>query len=117
MAHYATGHFGTEAAEVEVGAKHILHGVAEVAEVMVVANVYGFEEFEECRTVVPGGTRTAFHHVVAFEGRQGDAAYIGNFESGNERGKFADNVVEHLTVEVNEVHFIHRKHHVLNTQQ
>ena len=116
-AHDARCHLAAKPAEVEVGAQHVLHGKAEVGEIVVVADMHRFEEVKQRGTVVPRRAIRAFHHVVALEGREGEAVDIGYAERGDELAIVLHDFVKHLLVEVHQVHFVHSQCHVLDAEQ
>ena len=116
-AHDARSHLAAETAEVEVGAQHVLHGEAEVREVVVVADMHRFEEVQQRGAVVPRRALRAFHHVVALEGGEGEAMNIGDAERGDKCAIVLHDFVKHLLVEVHQVHFVHSQCHVLDAEQ
>ena len=113
----ARGHFPAETAEVEVGPQHVLHGEAEVVQVVVVADVYGFEMIQQARAFVPRCASGLLHHIVAFEGGQGDALYVGDAERRHEGTEISDDAVKHFAREIQQVHLVHRQYDMPDAQQ
>ena len=84
---------------------------------MVVADVYGFQEFQQRRTFVPWGAVGLVDYVVAVEGRQRNALYIGDAQRIDEGFVFTDNLVENFLREVYQVHLVDCQYDVLDAQQ
>lgn len=87
-------YFAAEASEVEVGSQDVLYGEAEVFQVVVAFDVYVLEELQDAGTFVPRCAVAAFHHVVSFERREGDALHIRHSEGGDEGTEFGHDIVE-----------------------
>ena len=115
--HYSRSNFGREASEVEIRTQYVLHRIAEVGHVVVVADMYGFKEVEQRRTFVPWGAVGFLHHVVPVECGQRDARDIGHSQRGDECLVVGHNSVEHLFREVHQVHLVYGQYHMLDAQQ
>ena len=100
-----------------MGTEHILYRVAEVLQVGVVAGLYGFQILQQGGPVVPRGAGGLLYHVVAVEGRQGDALQVGNAQRLQERAILFYDAPEDLLGEVHQVHLVHRQHDVADAKQ
>ena len=110
-------YLATETTEVEVGAKYVLDGEAEVVEIVVVVDVDGFQKVEQRRAFIPRRTLRLGHHIVAVECRQGDASHIGDAQRSDKLLVNGYNLVETLLGEIYQVHLVHGQNDVLNAQQ
>lgn len=107
------GDAAREASEIEVGAQHILYGVTEVFEVMVVGDVYGFKEIEQRGAFVPRHIVGFFYHIVAVQGRKGYARNIGNVEWLYEFPVVVDYLVEGGLRVIDKVHLVDSQYDML----
>ena len=117
LAHHARSHLAAEAAEIKVGAQDVLHGEAEILQVMVVADVHRLQEIQQGRPRVPRRAGGLLHHIVPVQGRQRDARHVGHAQRLDELAVLRHNRIEPLFGEIHQVHLVHGQHHVLDAQQ
>ena len=124
--HHADGVAGTdraaddlagEAAEVEVGAVHPLHGHAERLVLQLVVDLDGLEVADERGTGVPGRVRRGLDHVVAAQCRERDAHDLVETDLGGELAIVGLDTVEDLLRVVDEVELVDGHDHVADAEQ
>ena len=105
------------ASEIERGADHVLHGKSHVRQVVVIAYVDRLQVVQQARSVEPGRTRAPLHHVVAQQRADRNEVQVANGKLAGKTGKIAPDGFKHVLAEIDQVHLVHRRHHVGNPQQ
>ena len=106
-----------EAAEVEVGAVHPLHGQTERQRGGVVVDLDGLEEPHQGRPVVPVHVRARLDDVVALQRRHRDERQVVDVELLRERPVVGLDRRERRLRVVDEVHLVDRDDDVLDAEQ
>ena len=115
--HNSRSHFAGKTTILQVRTDNVLHGETEVFKVPIAAHVHRFQKLQHALSVIPGHPVRNLHHVIAFEGGDGNKGNVGDIELGGKGFVVFANLVENLLLEVHQIHFIYRQHHMLNAQQ
>ena len=113
----AAGNRAGIAAEALVRPVDPLDGKAERPADVAVRDLDGLEEFEERRSLIPGGLRAPLDDIVAEAGGHRDRRDAGEIERRGELGEIADDVLETVAVEVDEVDLVDREHDVADAEE
>ena len=81
---------------------------------MVIADVYGFQKFQQRRAFVPGSAVGFLYYVIAVESRQRNAIDVWNAQWVDEGPIIGHNLVEDF---FRKVYLIDRQYYVFDTQQ
>ncbi len=117
LAHDARRHAPGEAAVIEVGAHHVLHGVAEVRRVAIEPHRHLVEELEHRRPVVPGRVGAAAHAVRALQRADGEERDAREVEALGEGRELLAHGLEDRRVEPDEVHLVHADREVRDAEE
>ena len=117
LAHHAARHLSREAPEVLVRPQDVLDRIAQVRVIPIQVDGHVFQEAEQGRPGIPRRTRALLHHVVAIERRERDAHHVADAQRSDKAHVLVDDRVEHLPVEVHEIHLIDRQDHMMDAEE
>ena len=115
--HLAGGNRAGETAEVLVGPVDPLHRQAQAAGRFAAVHLHRLQVLQQRRPGVPGRVRRSLEQVVALQRRQRDCLHLADAQLRGQRAIALRDRLEHRLVVADQVHLVHRQHHLAQAQQ